>query len=122
VGTRKEKENRGRGTESDKEMKAEIGMCDANEIWRRKIGEISVWNAGLTIERWRDAVQSLFPNTLGLTRRKIGINIQRRTCSDHSPRLEITRDTSSTALSSSRWLPRRIDWGVPGPMGGRPDA
>jgi len=58
LGTEKEKENREvEATESEKEMKAERWAC-AMKI--RKIGEISVQKAGLTIERWRDVVQSLF--------------------------------------------------------------
>jgi len=58
LGTKNEKESRDvEATESDKEMKAKRWAC-AMKI--RKIGEISVRKAGLTIERWRDAVQSLF--------------------------------------------------------------
>jgi hypothetical protein len=89
--------------------------------WIRNIDEIGVRRAGLTTEH---KMQSrVLPNTrMRFTSREIGVDIQCRPCSDHNPSVEITRDTSLTASSSRSWLPRCIDWGVPGPMGGRPDA
>ena len=84
--------------------------------------EIGVQRADLTTEH---RMQSrVLPNTrLSFTGRQIGVDI--RCCvfaQIHNPRVEITRDTSLTASSSRSWPPRRIDCGVPGPIGGRPDA
>jgi len=80
--------------------------------------EIGARRADLTTDWSR-----VFPDTrLRFTSCEIGADIQSRPCLDHNPNVEITRDTSLTASSSRSWPPRRIDWGVPGPIGGRPDA